>query len=62
MVLAIFNTHMENEKVIDVELSSLGFNNKAYVYDVWRQTAVGSFKKSLSVQLSPNGVGLFILK
>ncbi|MCP4313646.1 MAG: alpha-galactosidase [Bacteroidetes bacterium] len=61
-VLAIFNTNMENEKVIDVELSSLGLNKKADVYDVWRQTVLGSFKKSLSVHLSPNGVGLFILK
>jgi len=61
-VLAIFNTNTENEKVIDVELSSLGYNTKADVYDVWRQTEIGTFKKSLSVMLSPNGVGLFIVK
>lgn len=61
-VLAIFNTNSQNEKVIDVDLSSLGVKNKVDIYDVWRQTEIGTFKNLLSVKTSPNGVGLFILK
>lgn len=60
--LAIFNTNMKNEKVISVELSSLGFDNPVDVFDVWREKEAGTVKSSFSAKLSPNGVGLFILK
>jgi alpha-galactosidase len=61
-VLAVFNTNMENEKVIKLDLLSLQFDRMVSVYDVWRQKEIGTFEGSFSAKISPNGVGLFILK
>jgi alpha-galactosidase len=61
-VLAVFNTDPDNEKVIEVDARTILLKNKSKIYDVWRQKDVGTLKDTLSVQLSPNGVGLFVLK
>ncbi len=61
-VLAIFNTDAENEKIIMIDLETIGFKNLAEIYDVWRQENFDNLSGTLSVRLSANGVGLFILK
>jgi alpha-galactosidase len=61
-VLALFNTNKDEQKVIKADLPSLGFANNTAVYDVWREKKLGTFKSSFSAEISPNGVGLFILK
>lgn len=60
--LALFNTSKHNEKVITVDFTSLDFKKNVGVYDVWRQNELGTFKSSFSAIISPEGVGLFIIK
>lgn len=60
--LAVFNTNSEEEAVIQVEWEGLGLRGEQTVYDVWRQKQIGLMKSGLSVRVSPNGVGLFILR
>ncbi|MBK0383695.1 alpha-galactosidase [Pedobacter sp. SD-b] len=61
-VLALFNTNKNEEKVIKVNLISMGFTNKTILYDVWREKEVGKFKDIFSSKISPDGVGLFIVR
>ncbi|MBD0777835.1 alpha-galactosidase [Maribacter sp. ANRC-HE7] len=60
--LAVFNTSAVDEKVIDFDLKTMGLNSSIQVYDVWRQDDLGTVAERMSIRLSPNGVGLFILK
>ena len=63
-VVAVFNTSDINEEEIEVEWGAIGVdkNKRLNIYDVWRQKEIGVAKENFSVKLSPNGVGLFILK
>lgn len=60
--LAIFNTNAVNEKVIDINLTTIGLNGSKEFYDVWRQKYLTANAERISIRLSPNGVGLFIIK
>jgi len=60
--LAIFNRGGDKESVIEVGWGEIGVCCEADVYDVWRQKNMGVHKGGLSVRLSPNGVGLFIVR
>lgn len=60
-VLAVFNRDTKNEKLISVEWQELGMDGKQTVYDAWRQKDLGRMKEEISVRLSPEGVGLFII-
>lgn len=62
-VLAVFNTNSADEKVMDIDLKTIGITStSANIYDVWRQIDAGTVAEKMSIRLSPNGVGLFILK
>jgi alpha-galactosidase len=61
-VVAIFNRDAQNEATITVKWQEIGGAGKGEVFDVWRQKSLGAKKDGISVQLSPNGVGLFLLK
>jgi alpha-galactosidase len=61
-VMAVFNTNAVDEKVKEIYLKSIGLDKAKGMYDVWRQKDLGSVSEKISVQLSPNGVGLFVLK
>jgi alpha-galactosidase len=60
--LAVFNRDAQNEAMISVNWEDIGGGSEPEVFDVWRQKSLGPFKGGISVQLSPNGVGLFIIK
>ncbi len=60
--LAIFNTNPVDEKVIDINLTTIGLNGNKEIYDVWRQKKLSNMAEKISIRLSPNGVGLFIIK
>ena len=61
-VLALFNRNAQKESVIKVPWSEVSEKRNLKVYDVWRQKELGLFKDEILVKLSPDGVGLFILK
>lgn len=61
-VLAVFNRDGQNEATIRVNWEEIGAGGEPEVFDVWRQTALGSYKNGISVRLSPNGVALFNIK
>jgi alpha-galactosidase len=61
-VLAVFNRDAKSEATIIVNWRDLGGGGGAKVYDVWRQKSLGDHKGGISVRLSPNGVGLFIIR
>ena len=61
-VLAVFNTNAIDEKVIDVNLKTIGLSKRIDVYDVWKQENLSTVTDKMSIQLSPNGVGLFIVR
>jgi alpha-galactosidase len=60
--LAVFNRDAQNEATITVNWEEIGGCCEPEVFDVWRQKSLGHWKGGISVQLSPNGVGLFIIK
>lgn len=61
-VLALFNRNAQKESVIRMPWSEVSEKGKLKVYDVWRQKEIGLFKDEIFVKLSPDGVGLFIVK
>lgn len=61
-VLALFNRNAQNGSVIKVSWSEVSEKGKLKVYDVWRQKELGRVKDEMFVKLSPDGVGLFIIK
>lgn len=60
--LAVFNRDAQNEATITVNWEDIGGCCEPEVFDVWRQKSLGSCKGGISVQLSANGVGLFLIK
>ncbi len=60
--LAVFNRDAQNEATITVNWKDIGVGGDPTVFDVWRQKSLGEHKDGISVQLSPNGVGLFLIK
>jgi alpha-galactosidase len=60
--LAVFNRDAQNEATITVNWRDIGGGSAAKVFDVWRQKSLGEHKGGISVQLSPNGVGLFLVR
>jgi alpha-galactosidase len=61
-VLAVFNRNPKQEARVEVSWGKLGICCEPMVYDVWRQKDVGAVMGGLDVYLSPNGVGLFVLR
>jgi alpha-galactosidase len=61
-VLAVFNRDGSDDKIVDVSWEEMGRAGKQKVFDVWRQKDMGAFRDGISVQLSPDGVGLFRIK
>jgi alpha-galactosidase len=61
-VLALFNRNAQKESVIRVPWSEVSEKGNLKVYDVWRQKELGAFEDELLVKLSPDGVGLFIIR
>jgi len=59
--LAVFNRNTNTDSMIKVSWSEISESGRKRVYDVWRQQEIGTFKDEISVKLSANGVGLFIL-
>ena len=60
--MAVFNRDAQNEAAITVNWEDIGGGSEPEVFDVWRQKSLGHCKGGITVQLSPNGVGLFIIK
>ncbi len=60
-VLALFNRNNKEDMTIVVNWDELGEKKKLKVYDVWRHERIGTLKDGISVKLSPDGVGLFIV-
>ena len=60
-VVAVFNRNAEKELTIEIPWREVSEDGRIEVYDVWRQKDLGKIKEQLSVLLSPNGVGLFII-
>lgn len=60
--LAVFNRDAQNEATLTVKWQDIGGGSDLTVFDVWRQKSLGQLKDGISVQLSPNGVGLFLIK
>ena len=60
--LAIFNRDAQNDATITVNWEDIDECCEPEVFDVWRQKALGHCKGGISVQLSPSGVALFIVK
>ncbi len=60
-VLALFNRNASEEITINANWAELDLQGRQKVFDVWRQKVAGSKRDEISVKLSPNGVGLFIL-
>lgn len=61
-VLAVFNRDAQNEATIAVNWQEIGGVGEGKVFDVWRQKSIGEHKGGISVLISPNGVGLFLIK
>jgi alpha-galactosidase len=59
--LAVFNRDAQNEATITVNWQEIGGVTEGNVFDVWRQKSLGQRKDGIPVQLSPNGVGLFLI-
>lgn len=59
--LAVFNRDAQNEATISVNWKDIGVGSEATVFDVWRQKSLGAHKGGISVELSPSGVGLFLI-
>ena len=62
IVLAVFNRDPKNTRPIEVGWDELDRCCDQEVFDVWRQKDIGIYKGGISVELSPDGVGLFVLK
>ena len=60
--LAVFNRDAQNEATLTVKWQDIGGGSDLTVFDVWRQKSLGQIKDGISVQLSPNGVGLFLVE
>ncbi len=60
--VAVFNTNDTDEAVIHIDWDEFGKCCEQTVYDVWRGKDLGVQKVGMSVKLSPNGVGFFIVK
>ena len=61
--LAVFNRDGKNEATLNVKWADLGGGGgEQEVFDVWRQKSLGVRKGGLAVQLSPNGVALFLIR
>jgi alpha-galactosidase len=60
--LAVFNRDAKNEATLTVKWQDIGGGADLTAFDVWRQKSLGQLKDGISVQLSPNGVGLFLIK
>ena len=60
--IALFNRDTVAEKTVSLSWEEIGESGRLSVYDAWRQKDLGRLRDGLSVQLSPDGVGLFILK
>jgi len=60
-VLAVFNRNANTDSMIKVSWSEISESGSKRVYDVWRQLEIGTYKDEISVNLSADGVGLFIL-
>lgn len=60
-VLAVFNRGAEKESVVSVNWDEIGVSGKQKVYDAWRQKGLGTMENGISVTLSPNGVGVFVI-
>lgn len=60
--VAVFNTNDKEETVIHIDWDEFGKCCEQTVYDVWRGKDLGVQKVGMSVKLSPNGVGYFIVK
>jgi alpha-galactosidase len=61
-VLAVFNRDASNEAVIAVDWKEIGGPANPEVSDAWRQKALGRIRSGIAVKLSPNGVGLFVIR
>ena len=61
-VLAVFNRRAQEDAVIEVRWHEIGLGGKQVVRDVWRQRELGILDGSIRVKLSPNGVGLFVIR
>lgn len=59
--LAIFNRQATAEAVLTVNWPEIGLAGSPKVVDVWRQKNLGPMGSGISVQLSPHGVGLFLV-
>ncbi len=60
--LAIFNRDAQNDATITVNWEDIDECCEPEVFDVWRKKTLGHCKGGISVQLSPSGVALFIVK
>ncbi|NQU41727.1 alpha-galactosidase [bacterium] len=60
--LGVFNRNSEQERVVEVGWDEIGESGEKKVYDVWRQKDLGTRAGGISVRLSPNGVGLFVVQ
>ncbi len=60
-VLAVFNRSTDTESVVKVSWSEISESGRRKVYDVWRQKEIGTYKDEISVHLSADGVGLFVI-
>ncbi len=62
LALAIFNRNPEAEAAIVVNWSELGLKKAPRaVRDAWRHQEINHTEESLSVRLSADGVGLFVV-
>ena len=60
--VAVFNRDASNGKEVELGADVLGSAASRRVYDAWRQCEAGRATGSFRVRLSPNGVGLFIVR
>lgn len=61
--VAIFNRNPRDEAVIAVSGADVGIGQSQWrIYDVWRQRETGGWENEIAARLSPNGVGLFIIR
>lgn len=60
--LAVFNRDAQHDATLTVNWKDIGVGEEAEVFDVWRQKSLGSIRDGIAVQLSPDGVSLFVIR